>query len=71
MSRPDNDSHSFIVKVWLEETAQEAGRARWRGYITHVQSGERRYVQALREIIAFITPYLERMGVRVQLWWWK
>ena len=61
---PEHDSHSFIVKVWLEETVQEAGRAKWRGHITHVLSGERRYLQTLSGITDFIMPYLERMGVK-------
>lgn len=68
------NTHPFVVKVWLEETAAEAGRARWRGYITHVPSGERRYVEDLEEIDVFIASYLEEMGVdldlgqRVQQW---
>lgn len=61
------NTHSFIVKIWLEETAEETGQATWRGHITHVPSGERRYVQDLDEITAFIAPYLEQMGVRVNL----
>ncbi len=56
--------HSFIVKVWLEETAEEAGRAVWRGHVTHVPSGERRYVRRVDDIAAFILPYLESMGVQ-------
>ena len=39
------NTHPFVVKVWLEETAAEAGQATWRGYITHVPSGERRYLE--------------------------
>ena len=68
------NTHPFVVKVWLEETAAEAGRARWRGHITHVPSGERRYVEDLEEIDVFIASYLEEMGVdldlgqRVQQW---
>jgi hypothetical protein len=61
------NTHPFVVKVWLEETAAEAGHARWRGYITHVPSGERRYVEALDEINAFIASYLEGMGVNLDL----
>lgn len=56
--------HSFIIRVWLEETITEGGKAKWRGHITHVLSGERRYLQHLSTIPAFIMPYLERMGVR-------
>lgn len=56
--------HSFIIKVWLEETAEEAGRATWRGHVTHVPSGERRYIQNLDQVRDFIIPYLEEMGIR-------
>lgn len=55
--------HPFIVKIWLEETTEEAGRATWRGRIIHVPSGEKRYLQDLNDIIDFITPYLREMGV--------
>jgi hypothetical protein len=66
---------SFILKVWLEETREEEGQSIWRGHITHVPSGKRRYVQALNEVPAFIAPYLEAMGVRAtghvsfRNWW--
>lgn len=60
----ESNTHSFIVKIWLEETTEEAGRATWRGHITHVPSGKRRYIQELHEFTAFIAPYLEGMGVK-------
>ena len=62
-------SHPFIVRIWLEETAEEAGRATWRGHITHVPSGERRYLRDLDDIIAFIAPYLQEMGVQFDMRW--
>ncbi len=65
MRRSDLDIQSFIVKIWLEETAEEANQAIWRGHITHVPSGERRYFQNLDEIVAFVTSYLERVGVKI------
>ena len=64
------NTHSFIVKIWLEETAEEAGQAIWRGHITHVPSGERQYLTGLDEVVAFIAPYLEQMGVRLA-WCWR
>lgn len=57
------NTHSFVVKVWLEETAQEAGRVRWRGHATHVGSGKRLYFERLEEVVDFIASYLETMGV--------
>jgi hypothetical protein len=68
------ETHSFIVKIWLEETVAEAGAARWRGCITHVGDGVRQYVSGLGEINAFIAGYLKTLGVRVErkgrLWQW-
>ena len=62
-------THSFIVKIWLEETPEENGRAMWRGRITHVISGQRRYLQSLDDIGAFIAPYLEGMGGKLGVFW--
>ena len=63
------NTHPFIVKVWLEETAQQAGWATWRGHITHVPSGERRDLKNLDDITVFISSYLEEIGVKFSLCW--
>ena len=63
------NTHSFIVKIWLEEPAEGNRRGMWRGHITHVPSGERRCLKNLDDITAFIAPYLERMGVKLDLLW--
>jgi hypothetical protein len=63
------NTHSFIVKIWLEETAKEAGLARWRGHITHVPSGDRRYLKDLDDVPAFMAPYLEKMNVHLGFRW--
>jgi len=65
----ESASLAFIVRIWLEETVQETGTATWRGHITHVPSGERRYLKDLQEIVAFIAPYLQRMGVQIPRRW--
>jgi hypothetical protein len=57
-------AHSFIVNVWLEEVADKSEKPMWRGVITHVPGGERRYLQNLNEVAQFITPYLHAKGVR-------
>ncbi|MFN8468448.1 MAG: hypothetical protein U0X20_23015 [Caldilineaceae bacterium] len=74
MESYEPNTHSFVVKVWLEETVAEAGRGSWRGHITHVVSGERRYMQSLGEITKFIESYLIGMGVQPEVerrmpWW--
>jgi hypothetical protein len=50
-------THSFIVKIWLEEEQ----KGRWRGHVTHVPGGERQYVEALSDVVEFIAPYVEGM----------
>ena len=50
--------HSFIVKVWQEVVVGDADEQGWRGYITHVPSGTRRYFEDLAEILAFVQPTL-------------
>jgi hypothetical protein len=72
--------HSFIVRIWLEETAEEAGRAVWRGCITHVPGTPDQsphYIQELDEIPAYIARFLTGAGATVcrrwrfrqALWW--
>ncbi len=67
-------THSFVLKVWLETRGRAAQPAQWRGYITHVPTGERRYVQELSDIVMAIIPYLAAMDVHLsqctRLWWW-
>lgn len=59
---------SFIVRIWVEEPMRGSRPTSWRGHITHVHAGERRYFEDLDAIAAFIRPYLEQMGVRFG-WW--
>lgn len=56
--------NSFVIKIWLEDSADESGHPVWRGRITHVASGQHRFIVHLDEINSFIWPYLEKMGVR-------
>lgn len=63
------NTHSFVVKIWREEPADDHREGRWRGHITHVPSGKRRYLKGLSEILAFIVPYLVSMGVRLDAYW--
>jgi hypothetical protein len=61
-------TQSFIVKTWIEATSPPPGRVSvWRGHITHVPSGERRYVKDLDEISVFIARYLDGVHIRLSL----
>jgi hypothetical protein len=53
--------HSFIIKLWLDEPPDESDRRQWRGHITHVPSGKRRYLKTLDDILNFVRPCLDSM----------
>jgi hypothetical protein len=62
MDQVESNTHSFIVKVWLEEVHERQGQAIWRGHITHVPSGKRRYFEDLTTVNNFIHHYLQKTG---------
>lgn len=52
-------THSFVIRLWLEEVDRETSQAQWRGHVTHVISRRRRYIENLEEIEEFISGCLE------------
>ena len=70
----ESTAHSFIVKLWLEEAEGESDQLTWRGYITHVPSGSRRYLKTLSEIPDFITQFItaapEHVGLKSRVSNW-
>ncbi len=64
MDQVEPDAQSFIVKVWVEDSAGKDGPGVWHGHITHIPSRERRYLTNLEEIQDFIAPHLKEMGVK-------
>jgi hypothetical protein len=64
MDKPESKAQSFIVKIWLEEPSGAVGNTVWRGHITHVPDGERRYLRKLSDIKDFIQPYLGDANVQ-------
>jgi hypothetical protein len=69
MTSFEDNTHVFIVRVWLERREIEDASAVWRGMIEHVPSRERRHFKGLDEMVDFVAPYLERMGVRFGTGW--
>jgi hypothetical protein len=65
MDTPESTLHSFIVKLWLEDAGDEVGTVIWHGHITHVPSGERRYLRDLDSILSFVKSYISVNGADV------
>lgn len=59
----EQDTHHFIVKIWIEAAPVGDTPATWRGHVTHVASGERRYVASLADIGRYLGSYLTKMGI--------
>lgn len=57
--------HSFIIRIWIEETEEGSSRVTWRGTITHALSQECAPVLRLPQILRFLCPYLKSMGARL------
>jgi hypothetical protein len=55
---PLTSTHSFIVKIWLEEISED-GKPVWRGHITHVPSNRKEYFVILEDIPTLISSYLQ------------
>jgi hypothetical protein len=41
---------SFIVRVWKEELSSQEPQTTWRGHVTRIPDGERRYFKNINEI---------------------
>lgn len=61
----EDNTHSFIVRIWLEETTEQADQGTWRGCVTHLPSGEQCYIKDLDGLLDFVSTYLRAMGVKI------
>jgi hypothetical protein len=50
----DQETHSFIVRIWNAADAKAKDSASWRGSIDEVGSGRRLYFYDLESIVRFI-----------------
>ena len=57
------DSHTFIARFWLEKREIKDAKPIWRGVVEHVASGQRRYLQDLDEVKAFLAFHLQENGI--------
>jgi len=60
------NSHSFIVRFWVEPREIEDAKPVWRGVVEHVSSGRKLYLKNLKEIKAFIESYTGEIDERIR-----
>jgi hypothetical protein len=63
VNQDQDTSHSFIARFWLEPREIKDAKPIWRGVVEHVASGQRRYLEDLDEVKAFITVHLQDTGI--------
>jgi len=66
----ESNTHVFMFKIWLEERAEGCRKAKWRGYIIHLLSGSKQYINDFNDVIHFTFPYLENLNIRIG-WYWR
>ena len=50
----ENDTHSFVIRIWHEAVDREGNAIAWRGFVDHVASGKRLYFHDIHGIVRFI-----------------
>jgi hypothetical protein len=66
MQKPDGDlitsieeeTHSFVIRLWSEPRDEVRSTSEWRGWVQHVQDGERHYFRDLAEIGHIVASHL-------------
>jgi hypothetical protein len=51
--------HSFVIRMWLEQSDEKARHETWRGRITHIPGNEQQYFTDIKTIASFIKSYLK------------
>ncbi|MGW8319756.1 MAG: hypothetical protein ACWGPS_10955 [Candidatus Promineifilaceae bacterium] len=54
----ESEAHSFVMRIWRENREDPSQQGPWRGWIEHVQSGERHYFQSVAEIPQIVSGYI-------------
>lgn len=58
MLHAEPEAQTFLIRVWMEDSANGTAGHMWRGHITHLPDEQRRYIQSFAEIEEFIDGYL-------------
>jgi hypothetical protein len=66
----NTESKSFIVRIWIESSEEEAEHPTWRGVIEQVGTNDRQHFHELKTVTEFIG---ERTGLKpsnspIDLW---
>ena len=54
------EAHSFVLRIWLEDSPTGEVSARWRGRITNVLDERSRVVQDFHHVEEFVKEYVQQ-----------
>ena len=57
----EEDTQTFIVRFWRESRELEGARPIWRGSVEHLPSGQRVYVNNLKEAESFMSFFVPQI----------
>ena len=63
MADYDNQSESFIIRIWREPRELEGAPVLWRGELEHVTSHTRHFFRDFDVLVALMQSYLLTLGV--------
>jgi hypothetical protein len=55
-----SEAHSFVLRIWLEDSPTGEDPARWRGRITNVLDDRSRVVQSFHHVEEFVKEYVQQ-----------
>jgi hypothetical protein len=58
----EENTHVFILRLWLEPREIEDVKPEWRGVIEHVKSGEHCYFRNLEVMLSFIAKHFDTLN---------
>jgi hypothetical protein len=54
----EQESHSFVIRLWREEDGSLQATHEWRGWVEHVQSQQRYHFRGQRNLYEIMSTYL-------------
>ena len=58
----EEESQVFIIRIWREPREIPGATPLIRGVISHLNSGNEKYLKGLDQILKFVRPYQEALG---------
>lgn len=61
----ESSTQIFIIRIWLEEIADNDKPALWRGRLIHVPSGESQHFNNMQELIDLMREHLQAINIDI------